>query len=151
MNNQPTHPPKRYELGRSNELFSQNSYADAQSNFTAAFALAWKAIAAGCAGGDSCSTVPRDQWGDPKHADVVMWQDTVHSNCGGSSGDGDADAGGGGVGTSAARFSKAVVVAVLANVTVRGNDGIITASGGRVFMPAFGVQIPLHRNLEVGA
>ena len=82
-----------------------------------------------------------------------MWQDTVNSNCGGISGDADADAGGGGdgVGTSAERVDKAVVVAVLANVTVRGNDGIITASGGRVFMPSFGVQIPLHRNLEVGA
>jgi Flp pilus assembly protein TadD len=43
----PSNPSLRYELGRSNELFTQAPYTAADTNFTAALKLSWKAIQEG--------------------------------------------------------------------------------------------------------
>lgn len=153
-------------MGRSNELFSQGSYEDAHSNFTKALAVAWAPIAADCVkrqqrgiggGGSegSCILVPRERWGEPEHSGTVLYQSIIHTATAATATsnnylDHSHDHKDSSSSSSKGREDKDVVVAVLSNVTVRGNDGIITAPGGRVFMPSFHAQIPLHKNIRVG-
>ena len=120
----------RYELGRSNELFSTWPVEYAESNFSAAEEASWRRIVKWCS---TCTLVHRAEWGDPAHADVVAWHEVAAGT-------------GAGVAGPSSHGGKQVAVAELHNVHVVGTDGVI-AAGKRVFLPSFGPQIPLHKSL----
>lgn len=119
----------RYELARSNELLLPNAEyeRDVQSNFTVALEIAWAALRADAPG---WTLVRREDWPDQVPLDGPMMG---HRS----------------VGDLPPPPSKAIFVAEFRDIEVCGNDGILLhQETRRVYLPSFGPQIPLHKNLH---
>jgi hypothetical protein len=129
----------RYELGRSNELLHADAdyERDIQSNFTAALALAWQNLAG-----------PEPVWQLVRRKE---WRTIADSEAKAVSG---CRKGGGlvahrPVGIIPTPPAKGIAITEFREVDVCGNDGVVVHhSTKRVFLPSFGPQIPLHRNLR---
>ena len=108
----------------------------------------------------SCQLIQRHEWMHPQHADVVAWHTIVwpvaahgargsgaSSSSGSEKGSGcRSAAAGSGCYSAVHRVEKDVAIAELRDVDVVGSDGVLVA-GDRVFLPSFGDQIPLHKNM----
>lgn len=135
----PADAAARYELARANELYSEWPLVYAATNFSKSLALAWNVVVAAASATTAAlpELVPRWRWSAAaqqlaanggEHS-AVAWERTIsHSGSGNLS-------------------SKAVVIAELRDVEVRGSAGLIVVAGRMVFLPSYEAQIPLHRNV----